>query len=429
MTRAVEKRFGKRETAPQPRACGSGGAKVAYARAAEPAGTEAAPSAVRRALFPGAGRHGADRLAGLDILRLVAALAVVMYHFGYAGGTRGLMDTTYPGIADIAKYGFLGVDLFFLISGFVITASAYGRSWHQFAISRFLRLYPAHVVCMTTTAIVVALLAMRGTPVTPMQWLANLTMLSPALGQPFMDGAYWSIVIEIVFYGWVAVMVATGVFERRLLTILTVWLAISYVNEVMFQYRPMRFAVATEYAAMFAGGMLIQRLRAGERSPYAWALLGFAFGLGGLHAFEVQRMFARLYADTVDVPLLLALHVALYALFIGGLWLSRSLPSTRMVLTIGGLTYPLYLVHQQAGYALIDALAPVLGSVQALGLAILLALVCAYLVHRYAEPAGRRVLKTAINAAYALWRPSQAMLQPLFATPSAKPGQGLARAS
>jgi hypothetical protein len=49
----------------------------------------------------------------------------------------------------------------------------------------------------------------------PGQWLANLTMLAPMFGQPFMDGAYWSIVIEIIFYGWVMIGLFTGVLPRH----------------------------------------------------------------------------------------------------------------------------------------------------------------------------------------------------------------------
>ncbi len=337
-----------------------------------------------------------DRLAGLDILRLVAALAVVAFHFGYAGPMRGGMTTSFPELAGLAKYGFLGVDLFFLISGYVITASAFGRSWHAFAISRLLRLYPAHVVSMTATAIVLAILGGAGTPVTIQQWLANLTMVAPALGQPFMDGAYWSIVIEIVFYGGVGVLVAAGLFERRLLAIIAVWLAVACLNEVLIHSRVIRLGLCTEYAGLFASGILIQRIRAGERNLWAWLLLGAAFGLGLMHAFENIRTIARLYGDTLGLARLWAVHVGIYAVFIGGLWASRFMPASRTVLTIGGLTYPLYLVHQQAGYSLIDALAPMAGRWMALIAVIALALAFSFAVLRWVEPAGRQLMRAVI---------------------------------
>lgn len=342
-----------------------------------------------------------ERLAGLDLLRLIAAIAVLSFHFGYAGPMRGMMQTAFPELASVAKYGFLGVDLFFLISGFVIAASATGRSWHQFAVSRFVRLYPAHVFCMTLTAIVLAVIGSSAPlpppPTTLVQWLANLSMVSLALGQPFMDGAYWSIVLEIVFYGWVGIFIALGIFQRRLLTILAVWLAIAFVNEAFFQWRPMRFGLLTEYAGMFASGILIHRIRSGGRSLAAYALLGLAAMLGAMHAVEVQRAMSRFYADTVDLGTLLVLHGAIYAVFCSSLWISRLIPSTPLVLMLGGLTYPLYLVHQNAGEALIDVLSPSIGRWSALATALLLVVAASWIAYRFVEPFGRRWLKHAIN--------------------------------
>ncbi len=362
-----------------------GGSAPALRRAGQPASQ---PSS--------AGQHG-DRLAGLDVLRLLAALAVVLFHFGYAGPTRGTSLTHFPEIAAFSKYGFLGVDLFFLISGYVITASAQGRSWQRFAVARALRLYPAYVVCMTITAIVGICLATQGPDVTVALWLANLTMVAPAFGQPFMDGVYWSIVIEMVFYGWVGVMIALGLFERRLLTILAIWLAVAALNETIIQSRVVRLGLCTEYAGLFASGILIQRLRAGERSLLAWGLLGLAFSLGLLHAIEVQRIFATLYGDGVDREILWTLHVGIYALFIGGLWVSRWIRATPAVLTIGALTYPLYLIHQHVGYALIDSLAPLAGSGNALAISVGCVVIVAFVVQRWLEPAGRAMLKWVLS--------------------------------
>jgi peptidoglycan/LPS O-acetylase OafA/YrhL len=336
------------------------------------------------------------RYAGLDLLRLLAALAVVAFHFLYSGPARGAIQTSFGDIAAVAKYGFLGVDLFFLISGFVITASAFGRTWREFAAARVLRLYPAHVFCMTATALVLSAVPGTGLAPTFPQWLANLTMIAPAFGQPFMDGVYWSIVIEIVFYAWVALLVATGMFKPRLLAILAIWLAIATVNEALLQSRAIRIAFCTEYAGLFASGILMQRILAGDRRIAIWALLGFAFALGLAHAFETMRVFARIYDDTPRLSLLLLLHVGIYALFAGTLLFSRGLAGGAWMLAAGGLTYPLYLIHQHAGGALIDRLAPWLGSWPALALVVVILLAFSAMVHLRVEPAGRALLRPAL---------------------------------
>jgi len=391
MSRAVEKRFGRRALIPlDERRWGRVRRETEHRRRAVASGNP--QSAIRQALL---GPPSGDRLLGLDLLRLLAALAVVIFHFGYAGPRRGTMDTGFAEIAACAKYGYLGVDLFFLISGYVITASAHGRNWAEFGWARFLRLYPGHVVCMTTTALVLLMLGPLNAPVTLTQWIANLTMFSPALGQPFMDGAYWSIVIELVFYFWVGVFLAFGLLERRLHLILGIWLAGAFINEALLQTKILRLVFATEYAGLFVSGIIIQRWRAGDRTPVAMALLCAAFCLSAFHAIEAQRVFERLYGDRLDLIVQFVLHIGVYALLFGGLAASRWVPASPWVLTVGGLTYPLYLVHQNAGHRIIDSLAPVTGPWLALAIALAAALLFSWLVWRFAEPAGRKLLKAA----------------------------------
>ncbi|WP_157727669.1 hypothetical protein [Stappia sp. ES.058] len=66
-----------------------------------------------------------------------------------------------------------------------------------------------------------------GFPVGLAQYAANLTMLPPFLGQPFMDGAYWSIVAEIIFCGWVGVLMMARVWRKRQVWIAAAWLVIA----------------------------------------------------------------------------------------------------------------------------------------------------------------------------------------------------------
>ena len=360
----VEASFGKRVAMPSPRV-----SHAASSRIANPV---------------------AERFAGLDLLRLLAALGVVAFHYAYAGPSRGSVGIDFPEVAGFAKYGFLGVDLFFLISGFVIAASAEARGAAQFAVARALRLYPAHLVCMSLTAIA---LLLAGRDVGAAQWLANLTMVAPAVGQPFMDGVYWSIVLEIVFYGWVALLLATGLYQRHLLGVIAIWLAVAFVNEAFLQVRALRLGLLTEYAGLFAAGLLMHRIRRGDRSLVAFALTGFAFALGLIHAAEHHRVIARLYGDNLDINLLWAAHVGIHLALIAALWLSARVPSTATLAAMGGLTYPLYLLHQQAGYLVLDALAPLVGRWSALAITTTIALVAALVIHRFAAPTIRRVIQ------------------------------------
>ncbi len=78
-----------------------------------------------------------SRVEALDLLRLVAVLGVVLYHFGFWGPAAHGCRSGAPLADAVAKYGFLGVPAFFVISGFVIAYSAEGRTATGFAIARF----------------------------------------------------------------------------------------------------------------------------------------------------------------------------------------------------------------------------------------------------------------------------------------------------
>ena len=87
------------------------------------------------------------RLLNLDLLRLVSALMVLSFHYGFRmrisgeGGGLGFAE-----LAPFAIWGDIGLLIFFSISGYVITLSAEGRSAYAFASGRVARLWPTFVV-------------------------------------------------------------------------------------------------------------------------------------------------------------------------------------------------------------------------------------------------------------------------------------------
>src|SRR3569833_4223108 len=89
------------------------------------------------------------RLRELDVLRFVAAAAVMLHHFTGVPAPEwpgGSARRSFPELGPVTRYGFLGVELFFLISGFVILLSAWGRKPGDFVVSRIVRLFPAYWV-------------------------------------------------------------------------------------------------------------------------------------------------------------------------------------------------------------------------------------------------------------------------------------------
>ena len=125
-------------------------------------------------------RSDSPRVPALDLLRLAAVGAVILYHYGFWGpAAHGVPQVAVPSLAPFAQYGFLGVPVFFMISGFVIAYSAEGRTPVGFAIARFSHIYPTFVFCMTLTFALILLMGGSHFEVTLEAALAQLKPNGP----------------------------------------------------------------------------------------------------------------------------------------------------------------------------------------------------------------------------------------------------------
>lgn len=139
------------------------------------------------------------RLYVVDLLRFGAAMMVVLYHYVYAGGRQTwAADTaelfTSP-VRAVASYGWVGVDLFFLISGFVICMSGWGRSLSEFFTSRVVRLLPAYLVAVVVTSAVLVLWKPPAGAPRLAEVLGNLTMVQNLLQLRNIDEPYWTLLV------------------------------------------------------------------------------------------------------------------------------------------------------------------------------------------------------------------------------------------
>lgn len=284
------------------------------------------------------------RLAGLDALRGVAALAVVLYHVTtwYAEEMGGHPD---PGPVLTLPFGHFGVELFFIISGFVIFMTLQRcHALADFATARLIRLYPGFLACLCL-ALLVSL-----TTVTPYQVLANITMMPEILGARAIDGSYWSLAYELVFYALAGFCVLVMRW-RTPEPACAVWIAVALairLSGLDLEFRLLERLTAAWFAHLFIIGIMLFRIHAGQATKLTWVLLlvGLEVAFLGPHwAFQ---------------PISPLVNGAMIAGFTALVWFSASprgealaIPPLRF---LGRISYPLYLVHQAAGFQLIASL-------------------------------------------------------------------------
>ncbi|MGW1716858.1 acyltransferase family protein [Streptomyces sp. NPDC002156] len=343
-----------------------------------------------------------SRLRALDGLRLVAALMVCMYHFAGKNGTvaeswdqsPGVM---FPTLSGFATYGSLGVQFFFVISGFVICMSSWGKTLGDFFRSRIARLYPAYWV-----AIVMVTAASFAMPVVVHhvradEFLLNFTMMQQPLGSSRVLGVCWTLWVELKFYVLFALFVVwKGVTYRRVVTFCILWtLAGAFarvadnplISELTFR----------DHAPFFIGGLALYLIHRYGSDLLLWGIVGMSFLLGQRYSVTAlwhpgpQGDFSR---NPYVIQLIVLLAFASVAVVALG-WTRWA--NWNWLTIAGALTYPFYLIHEHLGWFFIrvlhrgwglDPYLTILASVASL-------LTLAWLMHKFVEkPFGPRLKRT-----------------------------------
>lgn len=359
-------------------------------------------------------REGAagTRIAPLDGFRALAVLMVVAFHYFADLAMQPTMTWLYPfgsAFADVPLLGLgeLGVDLFFMVSGFVIAMSLEtSRTAGEFALKRLARLLPAMLLCSLITFVVLNVLPYPTWTVAPIDLLPGWTFISEHawsswLGQPVgvIDGVYWTLFVEVRFYFLAALfyygmrsvplLVSTAIFLN--LTILLGRLPVLTGDPTLLA----NFKSWTLYDHLphFMAGIAFCALSQRKLVPLALILVIESAMIVTMRArFEWQHvlfsgLFYALFTALVFAPRLVAVFG----------WAPLA--------AIGASSYSLYLLHNRLGISLTynigqavpgwiaeTALIPFLMSILMLGFA--------WLVYRCWEvPARKRMLGWRMRAA------------------------------
>lgn len=324
------------------------------------------------------------RVNEIDLLRFVAALSVVVFHYafrGYAADDRSVMP--YPLLAPMAQYGYLGVELFFLISGFVILMTASRGSLKTFAISRVVRLYPAFWACCTLTFVLIALMGGERFSASVGQYLVNLTMLSGFVGVPSIDGVYWSLFVELQFYALVAALLLIGRIHQAE-RFLVLWLLATVALEA-YPIAPLRSVLLTDHAAYFIAGAMTFLIWERGLSMLRLGVIGSCLLLALYQSLDGLGQFEKHFATALNPLVVAAIICTFFAVMLLVATRRMGVFNRRPWLTAGALTYPLYLIHQNVGFMIFNIAYPAINPHLLFWGTLLLMLAIAYAVHVLVE--------------------------------------------
>ncbi|RSS79747.1 acyltransferase [Streptomyces sp. WAC06614] len=337
------------------------------------------------------------RLYELDALRIAAAVAVMVYHYTFSGPAGGLTSLSFPGLSQVTRYGYLGVDAFFMISGFVVLLSAWDRTPRQFLTSRAVRLYPAYWAAVTLTAVVCVVLGAGRFSVSGAQYLANLTLFNAPLGVANVDVVYWTLWAELRFYLVVLALVLIGLSRRRVTAALWVWLGAAVLIETGLlpttAGRVLEVLVQAQWAHYFIAGMALCLMYKYGPDRSVLALVLAAFGNALYQGLAFARTVGARY-DQAFSPVVIASVITVIFLVLAGIALGRTHRLGRpWFAKIGALTYPLYLLHAYIGFILLNQFHHKVDPYVLLAAVITTMIASAYALHRWIETPLARVLR------------------------------------
>ncbi|MEV1024444.1 acyltransferase [Streptomyces sp. NPDC050264] len=370
-----------------------------------------APAPQPAAAAPARTKRAAPRLYALDGLRLIAALMVAAYHYGgrdgevsHAWGTSP--RTQFPSLHGWFAYGCLGVQIFFVISGFVICMSGWGRPLRSFFASRASRLLPSYWVAIVLVTAVFAVPVVVYKAVSPSDALVNLTMLQQPLGVDRVLGVCWTLWAELRFYALFALcVVLPGATRHRVVLFCAVWTLAAALAEATDEPL-LTLTLMPEYAPFFIGGIGLYLVHRDRRDATAWGIVAVSWLIGQHYA--VDRLWHApnpdffSYRTSFGIIAVITLgFAAVTAIAIG--WTAWA--NWRWLSVAGALTYPFYLVHEHLGWVTIETLHRHAGLpswatfVATIGVMLMLAWLLNRYVEKRATPALRRALdRSAGNA-------------------------------
>lgn len=283
------------------------------------------------------------RFLELDALRGIASLTVLLFHF-----TR-FSSGTAPFNYNI---GSTGVDFFFMLSGFVILMTLDKKpSVGQFFWGRITRIVPTYWACATVTLIAIYIHGNVDAWATFQQYLWNLTMIQSYLRVENLDGPYWTLIIEWLFYGVMALVLglrALKYIEWIMLALLL--LSGLYGIDQLNVHFPKLYYTLKMYVPLmnhipsFFAGILLYRIKLTGGRAWRYPLFVLALIIQTTLTNETDR--AIQFVTQTQYNWALLSYALVMVLFVENQLGFLAKPWT---LFLGKISYPLFLIHQFIG--------------------------------------------------------------------------------
>ncbi len=282
-----------------------------------------------------------DRYAFIDNLRAVAIILVVLFHYTYHYDSEYLLRSDNWSL-EIAKFGWSGVDIFFIVSGYCIGMTIIKtKNFIEFVVRRIARLYPAYLICGLLTLVFYYYFELPGREVGWFTGFMNLIFANfiPGMNFKYIDGIYWALMVELKFYLFFGLIFF---FLNSLKKSINVWFIFCVLGNIISIFDKDSFIFITSifpHANLFLIGLLL-----------------FYFDKVSLVNKLIIFLFVIISLLTNERYIGFELYFVFLLLFVSLFLLKKIDLNIKILSSLGLVSYTWYLTHNAIGIIIIREL-------------------------------------------------------------------------
>jgi peptidoglycan/LPS O-acetylase OafA/YrhL len=324
----------------------------------------------------------------LDVLRGFAASLVVWSHlFVFWPKQNGITMPITDFIKDVVNspmgliqdFGWLGVVIFFLISGFIITHVSQSETPHEFIIKRIFRIFPALIVAITLSLLVDNTLRSQADFGSV---ISNILLINYWIHpQIIFIGVAWTLAVEILFYALILLCYPLNKRPALKSSVLLVLVAITIHFSRSFGDNFFLFSATMAYIPFLVFGQLFYFVLQ-NKITVIWQALGLFIFAYGVLLYGLQNIHTAFLP--IENSYLVSFFVAI-TFFLLAHSINEKIRPNRWITLFSETSYSLYLFHGIVGYLVLGTLTPTIGFSSALGVALIAVATFVLLVHRWVE--------------------------------------------
>lgn len=314
----------------------------------------------------------------LDYGRFFAAFCVLMFHYLFNGINNGKITSIseIPEVVEIVKYGYLGVDFFFIISGYVIFFSSKNRSAREFVVSRAVRLCPAFWVAVIFTSCFAMFWGGNDMSVSYLRFIANFSMATIVYGGKFVDGVYWTLTYELHFYALILLFLVIGA-KNKVEKVFLLWPFLIW-SSVFFNLSYLPY-LSGSYCYFSIGGLfaIIKEKKTILTVVSLLVNMILCVFIAVSNAEQLALSKGIFYSEFI-VGVIVICFFVFFAVCNSKIGSELNLYGSKI---LGGITYPVYLIHAHFGYMFLSQFATEENKVIIYFIVVIIVLLIATFIH------------------------------------------------